>query len=71
MVYEDTDLVPGGSVNVGVVGGGPGAAEHDPGGGLGQVPVLGQVLRPVRYDAVIVLQRRHGLHHPLCHVSRV
>ena len=67
----DTHLAAGGRVDVGVGGGGPGAPEHDPGGGLGQVPVLGQVLRPIGEDAVIVLQRRHGLHHPpvTCHLS--
>ena len=47
-----------------VVGGGPRAAQHDLGRGLGQVLVLGQVLRPVGQDAVTVLQHWHRLHHP-------
>ena len=49
-VLQAAHLVARGGVDVGVGGGGAGTAEHDPGGGLGQVGgpgVLGQVLRPV------------------------
>ena len=74
--------VAGLAAEVRVGGGRARAPQHDPGRGLRQVLVLGEVLRPVGQEAVAVLQ--HRLHHPdtsytalvtvphvHCHVSRV